>query len=644
MVSIVTNPDRQLEKLARSLAKGQARLTFAGSTEPFRIRAIPDSACRVACPAGVNVKAYVGLIAAGMFDRALAVVREKNPLPGICGRVCTHPCESECRRQEIDEPVAIRPLKRFIADYHLRSQPDRRPVVPVVRKERIAVVGSGPAGLTVANDLARLGYQLTIFEAGSQPGGMLRLGIPVFRLPRPIIDREIEDILNLGVRLETNAPIDNPAELLRQGFAAVFYGIGAHASLKLGLDQEATVAGVVDSLSFLRAVATGRQPRLTGPVLVVGGGNSAVDAARTAVRLGAPTVQILYRRTRKELPADPDEISEAEIEGVQLRELVQPVALLHEAGRLTGLRCIRTRLAEPDASGRRRPVPVAGSEFNIPAQLLISAIGQRPETRSAAQSGIAVTATGTVAVDPATGQTTVPGIFAGGDVVTGPATVIDAIAAGHRAARSIHAFITGSQPPDQPGSAPELELAAPLLTAVPVGRATSHKLSARRRKNFAEVEQPLSEAEAVAEAQRCLRCGPCQECVRCHTSCSKRQAVLTLPAATTELFIRISGPDRPDLPATATITRPGVQPLSLLVTPVRFAVHPELCRSCGTCVSACPHQAVTLVDWQAGLKVAAIAPNLCRGCGQCLALCPSGAVHRVPAKRRHPHPVTEIVR
>ncbi|MEO0079510.1 MAG: FAD-dependent oxidoreductase [candidate division WOR-3 bacterium] len=621
-----------LVRLEHSLARGRARLTFQDTGATFHIRPIADSACRVACPAEVNVKAYVGLIAAGMFDRALEVVRERNPLPGICGRVCTHPCESECRRKEIDEPVAIRPLKRFIADYALQAAQDRPSPRPTIKSAlRVAVIGSGPAGLTCASDLARLGYQVTIFEALSRPGGMLRYGIPEFRLPRPIIDQEIDEILRLGIALETNAPINSPKELLENGYAAVFWATGAHRPLRLGIGEEG-IAGVLDSLGFLREVAQGKRSELRGSVLVIGGGNSAIDSARTAVRLGATKVQIIYRRTRREMPADPDEVTDAEKEGITILEKAQPVAILSRNGRLSGVRCIRTRLAEQDESGRRRPVPVPGSEFEIAASVLISAVGQRPETCP----DLVHSPAGTVAIDPATSQTSLPRVFAGGDVVTGPATVIDAIAAGHRAARSIHAFLTAGREPTTAGCSPslcQLEITTSQLTAVPMGRATIHKLPARRRKNFTEVEQPLTTEEAIAEAQRCLRCGPCLECVRCHTSCPRKLLALFIPRATGELLLRVLSSDLSEAsagPATRKVeltTEKGPS-LSLFAVPVLYEVLPELCRGCGRCADTCHHRAIVMTDWQPGLKTARVDPSLCRGCGNCVATCPSGAIRR----------------
>jgi len=258
---------RTLEQVRRALHSGRARLSFEGDAEPLDVKPIPDSACRVACPAGVNVKAYVGLVAAGDFERALEVVRERNPLPGICGRVCTHPCESECRRSDVDAPVAIRALKRFIADYAMESAPAGLPDDRPKRDQRVAVIGSGPAGITAANDLARMGYEVRIFEALHKPGGMLRVGIPPFRLPHDVIDQEIESITSIGVALETGTRIGNPSELLDGDFSAVFYAIGAHKDISLGVENEDEVAGVMDCLKFLREANLGQGTKLEGHVI-----------------------------------------------------------------------------------------------------------------------------------------------------------------------------------------------------------------------------------------------------------------------------------------------------------------------------------------------------------------------------------------
>lgn len=586
------------------------RLRIQGVEGEFQLKPVADSPCRVGCPAGVNVKAYVGLIARGNFDRALAVVREKNPLPGICGRVCTHPCESECRRNEIDEPVAIRQLKRFIADYALSSAPAVLPAETPVRRERVAVVGAGPAGLTAASDLRRLGYQVTIFEAQSRPGGMLVWGIPPFRLPRNVIEEEISSILNLGIELVLNTRIDNPVQLLEEGFAAVFFAPGHQQSIRLGLPFEDELEGIIDSLRFLREAYEGVVRNLRGRVLVVGGGDSAIDAARVAKRLGADEVTIVYRRTRAEMPAAEEEIAEAEREGVRFEFLVQPVGLMHRERRLTGLRCVRCELGEPDASGRRRPVPVPGSEFIIDADWVITALGQRP-------------------AQPVSGFP--ERVLVGGDAAGGPATVIDAIASGHEGARRIDVLLSGRKEAATASRALELELAPAVLTAVRLSRSQARVLPVHARRGFEEIEAPFTPEQAMQEASRCLRCGPCNECVLCSYNCPKHQLLLQLEDMPEPVLMRVHGlegmffTDSGPRGIWVEFSRQGTV-VSGLVQPLVAHADPYLCRACGRCLEFCPHQALKTVKWQSGIEVTQVDYQRCRGCGTCVTVCPSGAL------------------
>jgi heterodisulfide reductase subunit A2 len=487
--------------------------------------------CVTTCPAGINVQGYVQLIGQGKYREAVELIMERLPLPGVLGRVCPHPCESRCRRMEVDSPVAIRDLKRFAADrVDLAELP-----LPTIeeRSEKVAVIGSGPAGLTVASDLRLQGYQVTMFEALPVLGGMLRVGIPDYRLPPEVLDAEINNILRLGIETRTGQRLGADftlEDLARDGFQAVFLGIGAHRGLKLGIAGSDDVAGVVDAVEFLRQVNLGEHQAPGQQVVVVGGGNVAIDAARTALRLGCSQVSVVYRRSREEMPAYAEEIEGALAEGVVIHYLTAPVRVVETDGRVTGFECLRTELGAADESGRRRPVPVPGSEFIIPCDVVIPAIGQQVDADWASDSGLQLGRLGTFTVNPQTLQTSVAHVFAAGDAVSGPATVIDAVATGHRAAETIHRFLNGE---DLEAYAEELSQKAPPgedwreipAGTAPVDRAhLTHRNAAEARSSFAEAALGLSEADGLREASRCLNCGICSECGECVRVC-ERQAI-----------------------------------------------------------------------------------------------------------------------
>ncbi len=482
------------------------------------------SPCRVACPAGVNAHAYVSLIAQGRYAEALAIEREGNPFPAMIGRICTHPCELDCTRTTLDDGVAIRPLKRFLADWEA-ADPQRRAPAPRIaerRAEKIAVVGSGPAGLTAARELALRGYPVTLLEARAEPGGMLRYAIPAYRLPKEIVAREIrEAVLDLGVELRTGARLGTDFTLddLRRDFRAVVLAIGAWRGQKLGIPGEERYPEVVDAVPFLAGANSSAPPHLAGKkVLVVGGGNSAVDAARTALRLGAKVI-IVYRRSREEMPAYPWEVEEALEEGVEISYLVAPSKVIGANGKVTALECVRMALGEPDASGRKRPIELRGSAFTVPADLVIAAIGQRPDSSTLA--GVAVDERrGVVNVDETTLETSLPGVFACGDVVLGPDIAVTAVAAGRNAAISVDRYLRGEDlranrsPPARAKAAKD-----------PRGLARRRRTPMRtlplpeRRASFRELELGYDEKEARREASRCLSCGGCCECRLCETAC-----------------------------------------------------------------------------------------------------------------------------
>jgi NADPH-dependent glutamate synthase beta subunit-like oxidoreductase/coenzyme F420-reducing hydrogenase delta subunit/ferredoxin len=664
-----------------SFVENDGTLELLETGERLRVKPAEASPCTLECPLGTNVKAYVSLIAAGRFEEALEEIRRTNPFPGICGRVCTHPCEQQCRRAEVDEPVAIAALKRFVADYELR-----RGVIPAYRPQRlpaettsraaaagssrgmpaessepaasegstgsIAVIGSGPAGLTCAADLARQGLRVTVYEASPIPGGMLSTGIPSYRLPRDILRLEIEAVAALGVDIRLNTPIGEKLgfEELLARHRAVFIAVGAQRSVRLGVPGEADVRqGLVDWVCLLREAALGQAQRPGRRIVVIGGGDAAVDCARVALRLGAETVQLLYRRSRQEMPAHPEQVRDAEEEGVTLSFLCAPKRLLTSEGRLTAVECLRMELGERDASGRRSPRPVSGSEFQIPCDALIPALGQNLDASFLGnEHGLMISPANLLAVDPDTLATSRTGVFAGGDAVSGPATVVEAIAAGQRAARSIRRFLRGlplkteADAPQKSSSEASLEFPAPERKA----RGRPARLSPRdRRDSFAEIEGNYTEAQAVAEAQRCLRCGPCLECRTCVGVCQAKQLLLepvshgagnrepveaaeTLAAGDTlrqTLLIRVPPAIHRETAARGTLAvRYEGRPYQASVTTVR--VDETRCTGCGVCEETCEYRAIRVIYRGGGLFAAQVDEQMCRGCGTCVSVCPTGAI------------------
>ncbi len=479
--------------------------------------------CEAACPVHQDGQGYVALIAQGRFEEALKVILRDNPLPSICGRVCTHPCTDACTRGTVDDALNLPGLKRFITDYH----PDYKLPQPAApdRLQRVAIVGSGPAGLVCAYRLRQQGYQVTIFEALSTAGGMLAAGIPSFRLPRKLLNAEIDRMRAIGIDIKLNSPIgkDISFDDLRKNYAAVFIAIGAHVERKLRIPGE-DLPGVTGGVEFLRQVNLGT-PKAPGKrVLVIGGGNSALDAARTALRSGAGEVTIVYRRTRAEMPADEREVEDAEREGIKLMLLIAPKAFKPGPdGRIAALECLKMKLGAPDASGRPAPEPIPGSEFVLPCDAVIATIGQSPDVGALGERlGLETTKWGTLAADPLTLETGLPGVFAGGDCVTGPDVVINAKLAGKKAAISIDRMLNGQD------LRAGRELEGPYKTEYVVdttGVLMQRQIRmqaldpATRGKTFAEVHVGYTPEEAIAEAKRCLACGICSDCHLCETAC-----------------------------------------------------------------------------------------------------------------------------
>nr|CBH36911.1 conserved hypothetical protein, HdrA-related [uncultured archaeon] len=483
--------------------------------------------CRLGCPANVNVQGYVALIAQGRYREAIDLIREVNPLPAICGYVCPHPCEEECNRGEIDDPIAIAALKRFAADNidyddETEEADETEDATKEERAEKIAIIGSGPAGLTAAFYLAKSGYQVRILEKLPVPGGMLAVGIPEYRLPRDILKKEVEYIKREGgrIEIETGVEIDKDGfEKLNRNYNAIFVSIGADKSRALGIEGE-NLKGVVHGVNFLRELNLGNTVERGKKVAVVGGGDVAIDAARCALRLGSD-VTLVYRRSREEMPARDEEIEDAEAEGVKITYLTNPSRIIGD-DIVQGMECLRMELGEPDESGRRRPVPVDGSEFILDVDTVILAVGQQSALGFLEGSGIEIDGNW-IKVD-GHGRTNVECVFAAGDAVTGPATVIDAIAGGKHAAEAIDRYLREESLPELDSKEKkriELEdIKARLPELEKNERRKVAKVPAERRKDsFEVVELGFTKTDAIEEAKRCMKCGICADCRLCETVC-----------------------------------------------------------------------------------------------------------------------------
>jgi NADPH-dependent glutamate synthase beta subunit-like oxidoreductase/coenzyme F420-reducing hydrogenase delta subunit len=519
----------------------------------------------------MEIGQYVDLVAQGKVLEALQVIRDGNPFPSICAYVCTHPCEDACRRNQVDKPIAIRALKRFAVEFggDRMIQLEAETTHP----EKVAVVGSGPAGLACAYYLRKLGYPVTVFEAYSELGGMLRVGIPQYRLPREVVDTEVQRLIHMGVEIKANTRIISLDLLLDMGYKAVFITVGAHQSLRMGIPGEES-PGVIDGATFLREVNLGLRPSLGEGVGIVGGGNVAMDAARATVRLGANNVSILYRRSRAEMPASPDEIEQASEEGVNTMFLVAPTKVKRENGRLS-VTCVKMELGETDAGGRRRPVPIQDSEFDMQFDTLITAIGQAPHLSE--DFRLRIGRGSTIEIDPVTLTTSRTGVFAGGDAVTGPATVTQALASGRQAASRIddylrHRYPLASREAEESSLG---ELFPKTLEMIrKIERLEPPFLSpAARVKQFDAVELIYDWEAAANEARRCLRCGMGAE-----------------------------------------------------------ILFQDKCATCLTCLRVCPYH-VPYLDDGGAIQIPA---EQCQACGICVAECPAKAiVLRKPYDRRH---------
>jgi heterodisulfide reductase subunit A-like polyferredoxin len=526
------------------------------------------SPCKDGCPAQLSVQAYVQLIKLGKFDEALAVIHETMPFAGTLGRICPRPCEDVCMRIDKEESIAIAALKRAAADLGTHTPTITADEIQCQQRSKkpVAVIGAGPAGLTAAYNLARKGYPVTIFEKLPVAGGMLRVGVPDYRLPPKVLDEEIDIVRNLGVKIKTSSPIEGPegiSNLFKNGFKAVFIAAGAHQSMKLNVPGE-DLEGVNHAVDLLRQVNLGQEVVIGKVAVVVGGGNAAIDASRTLLRLGAHKVVILYRRTRKEMPAYRFEVDAAVEENVRIEFLAAPVRIIGKAGGVSGIEAIRMRLGEPDSSGRRRPIPIEGTEFHIKCDMVVPAIGQSPKLDFlGTRSRLKTTSRGTIITDNETCATNLEGVFAGGDAVTGPATAVDAIAAANRAAEAIHHYLEQNYKLQitnhklqitnigEHNSTLEKSTNEKFLQGGPGGAVFSKSAPHGRRRqevvhleskelerietfprepmpelpvrdrvqSFQEVERGYDREAAVREAERCLNCAGCSDCMECVRAC-----------------------------------------------------------------------------------------------------------------------------
>ena len=563
--------------------------------------------CQMTCPAGLDIPTYLTLIGMGRDAEAIDVIRQDCPFPWVCGLVCTRPCEFMCVRARIDSPISIKTLKGFAAERAMSEGGYRNPPKQADKNKKVCVIGAGPGGMSAAYYLALKGYGVRIIEQQAVAGGMLLLGIPRYRLPREVIDREVAMLKNLGVEFQFSTRFGRDItleDLKREGFEAFFLAIGAHKSFKLGVLGESDFPQVIEAIDFLRDVALGDREVPGKKAVVIGGGNVAIDAARTCLRLGSESVTLAYRRTRTEMPADTEEVEQAEEEGVRLEFLNVPEEIIGRQGQLEGLKCLRAKLVTKEGQDRKYPVPIEDSEFIIEADVIICAIGQQVDAECMESvTGLDWTRRKTINVNMATMESSLEGIFAAGDAVTGPATVIEAIGGGKRAAESIDRYLSGIPQPKMPpvptrrGRIEYLEV--PASSKMTIKRPEMPLLNIyRRRTTFQQVELGYPEDMVREESRRCLRCDICLRCGKCIEVCRDRMGVDALQMGYFDF-------DHP--------------------VPTDFRLTEERCILCGACATNCPTGAMQIQD-NGGERILSLCGTIlnrkkllfCDGCGEVL--------------------------
>jgi NADPH-dependent glutamate synthase beta subunit-like oxidoreductase len=570
---------------------------------------LAPSPCQMACPAGIDVPTYLSLIAEGKDAQAIEVIRRDNPFPWVCGLICTRPCEMMCVRARIDTPISIKFLKAFAAERAMSDRAYKNPEKKDFNGKKICVIGAGPGGLSAAYYLALMGYGIRVIESLPFSGGMLMVGIPRYRLPREVIDREVAMIEELGVEISYNTQFGKDVTfegLKKEGVDTFFIAIGAHKSWDMGIKGEKDFPKVFDAVKFLKDVALGDHNVPGKHVVVIGGGNVAIDAARTSLRLGAETVTIAYRRSRTQMPADIEEVEQAEEEGIEFSFLTIPKEIVGENNVITGLEGIKAELIKKKGSDRLAPVPILGKDFTIKADAVISAIGQYVDDDGMeAFDQINWTRRGTIEVNHASMETTMPGVFAAGDAVSGPATVIEAIGGGKRAAEAIDRYLNNIPQPRMP------KIPVRHRIERPIEMSSSRKMTLkrpempllnvdRRRTMFQQAELGYDEQSVRQEAARCLRCDICRRCAKCVEICRDKMGIDALQFG----YMDFDDPSETDFRATS-----------------------EKCIACGACAANCENNAIVIEekDGQRMLKLCGTILNKqeIQYCEECNAILPS---------------------